>query len=152
MKQEQTVEKIKYVVTDPCYLIPYETWQKLVDQAYNSNAPMRWKHKYFELLIEKELFDLTGKESWVSSTGYGDWFNKLHGKVLDNLRCDFTSDSGMVCVCKYLPIVEKCKEYCVAIFEAMGKINVEFDMSNKYWTIVKINDEAGNYWHSATEE
>ena len=67
---------------------------------------------------------------------------------------EFCADSGMVCVCRLTPEIEKhfTKDYPdiyshgAAVFEGSEDINVDFDISDPSWTVVKIHDnKTGNF-------
>lgn len=128
------MDKIKYIITDPCYLMTNKLWSKCCENI--SDLSMR---------IAEILTINTGSIAYVSETGYGDWSNQLKGNCIQDR---FFADTGMVCVCKLTPEIEKiCKSHgCAfkngsAIIETEGNVNVVFDTSNPEWTVIHINDD-----------
>lgn len=127
----------KYVITDPCYIVDEKTWDKCLKDFPN-----------FPKLIAEHLTELTKEKAYASDTGFGDWSNAL----FDSKGCVgyFGADSGMVSVCKYTrKVANKLSGIfggCYCIFEAEGPLNVVFDISNKQWTVVGIEDVVGNEW------
>ena len=121
---------VKYVVTDPCYILNNDTWDECC--KFLDDSP-----KAFNEAVSKALTDLTGFPAYVCDTGFGDW-----------------NDSGMVCVCRLTSEIENhfAKEYSdiysrsAAVFEGSEDINVDFDISDPSWTVVKIHDnQTGNF-------
>lgn len=130
---------IRYIVTDPCYLLNYEQWDeccKFLDDGFEK----------FNAEIAKILTDITKSKSWVCDTGFGDWSNELFGCNI--IKSDFYADAGMVCICKLTPEILNywMKKYNTtklsgaAIFEMSENISVEFDQSYKDWTVITIKD------------
>lgn len=142
------MNKEKYIVTDPCYLLTYKEW---------SNACVHKSNEDFQGEILKTLEEKTGSKAWISNTGYGDWNNWIDGpNVLSDLFC---ADSGLVCVCKWTEELEKLlnqkygsTDNLVAIFEAEGEIDVKFNDNNSFWIVVEIEDESGNKWSTSESE
>ena len=120
---------MRYVVTDPCYILDIDDYSEL-------DAP--------------SLTAFTGQKAWVSSTGFGDWTNELYGD--DIIQRNFAADSGMVCVCAYTDKVaaklQKINKNCFALFDSSSKIDVTFDRTEPDWTVVYIENEEGNTWHT----
>ena len=111
---------IKYVVTDPCYILDNDVWSKCC-----------------------EVFDKYKDDEFMYQRF---WKNKLSG--IGVIKSDFFADAGMVCVCRLTPKMLKLwkEKYGtqafsgMAIFEASKDISVEFDVSDKNWTVVNIKD------------
>lgn len=138
----------KYIVTDPCYILPGDTWSKCIDACEQYSRQPDWSDKFTEQ-IQAALSEFVGSKAWVESTGFGDWDNTLYGP--DVIQSDFTADSGMVCVCEYNEKVAdglNCPEQCAAIFDANGSIKVDFDTSVSDWIVVNITDSTGNCWNT----
>ncbi len=136
---------VKYVVTDPCYILDNKTWDECC--KFLDDSP-----KAFNEAISKALTDLSGFPAFACDTGFGDWNNKIYGSYI--LHKEFCADSGMVCVCRLTDEIEKhfTKEYSdiysrsAAVFEGSEDINVDFDVSDSSWTVVKIHDnKTGNF-------
>lgn len=125
---------MKYIVTDPCYIIDNDSWVSLC-----VNYP-----EDLEKSLEKLLTSITKKKSFVSDTKCGDWVNFLVGQgVIQN---SFTADSGMVCVCAYTDTLkknlsEKLMSDCCALFETKDLIDVMFDKSGNATKVVIITAE-----------
>lgn len=126
---------MKFIVTDPCYLVHGEngkgTWTKFIN-AMNDNVED----------AEKILCDFLGVSFLkFDSTLYGDWENSIHfekendnDNIIDNM---FYADSGMVCVTEYTQKMEQ-EGVIGAIFECNGIKEVEFDDDNPRWMVVRI--------------
>lgn len=136
---------IKYVVTDPCYILDNKTWDECC--KFLDDSP-----KTFNEAVAKALAELTGFSAYACDTGFGDWSNKIYGSYI--VHKEFCADSGMVCVCRLTDEIKKhfAKEYsdiysrCVAVFEGSDEIDVDFDISEPSWTVVKICDsKTGNF-------
>ncbi len=132
----------KYVVTDPCYILSDEDW----DKCCGIIRPDDKKWVAFNQAITGKLAEMTGEPAYVESTGYGDWSNEIYGPGV--LNHTFAADAGMVCVCRLTKEVEKklnIKEHdsCVAVFEANKLVNVTFDTDNSSWTVVNIVTDQG---------
>ena len=141
------MEKRKIVVTDPCYIMSEEDW----DACCNEAEQRRDEHKQeweeaFDEIVSRKLTELSGHKAYATSTGFGDWNNEI--------ACQsFCADSGMVCVC-YLTdeMRNRLNEYpnqsLAAIIYVEGDIKVNFDYTHSDWTVVEIEDEAGNFFRS----
>lgn len=136
-----------YIVTDPCYILPRETWDKCCE-VFNKGLSPQEESDAFDEAVAKALTEFTGSKSYASATGYGDWQNCLYGPGVQ--KAGFFADTGMVCVCRLTPDVEKhlIKTYgeknpiCgVAVFRASENISVNMDRSDPSWTVVRIKDE-----------
>ena len=127
-------------ITDPCYILPGDTWSEVVDK-YNCDSDI------FKAL-EKELEKISGAKAYVSRTGFGDWTNEIYSadpsKIINRRFC---SDSGLVCVCEVNEVSEEhLKQYTTtahmcAKVEVSDNYTVEFDQSDQFWTVVIIKDE-----------
>lgn len=136
---------VKYVVTDPCYILSNDAWDeccKFLDDSPNA----------FNEAVSKALTEFSGFPAYACDTGFGDWSNKIYGSYI--IHKEFCADSGMVCVCRLIPEIEKHFEenysdiysHCAAVFEGSEDICVDFDISDPSWTVVKIHDnKTGNF-------
>ena len=142
---------VKYIVTDPCYILDDDTWKECCKVFYIYKND-EFIYQRFDEAVSKALTNLTGHQSYACDTGFGDWCNKIYG--LSVIKHDFCADAGMVCVCRlnhkvldnlYNKYGEKNALSGAAIFEMSEDIDIEFDVSNKDWTVVKIKDkQTGN--------
>ena len=145
------MEHMKYIVTDPCYIIEDDVWSTLCDRAddlSNNDRGNLWCTA-FDSVVTNELQRMTSPIAKAGQTGFGDWANSLTGPHV--LQSEFCADSGMVCVC---PLTDEIEAYlknkygeeyqtnfgCVAIFEASNNLTITLDESDSSWTIVKIRD------------
>ena len=146
MKQQakRSFNMVKYVVTDPCYLLNDELWSKCCKHVRD------WAK--FNELVEKCLYMRTGYPAYVCETGFGDWTNRLYGENVT--QPEFFADSGMVCVCRLTPHLEEHLQNTyqtdcfigAAVFEASENIEVKFNRDDIQWTVVEIKDkETGNF-------
>ena len=71
---------IKYVVTDPCYILDNDKWDECC--KFLDDSP-----KAFNEAVSKSLTDLTGFPAYVCDTGLGDWNNQLSG--INVIKSDF---------------------------------------------------------------
>ena len=139
----------KYIVTDPCYILPQDTWSECCDKC-QALGEENWSDN-FSKIVQEALKDFAeGGQVFVSDTGFGDWSNCLYGPNTEE-GCGFCADAGMVCVCAYTGKVPDAlgnlvKYGAAAAFYAEGPIEVEFDTSDPNWTIVNIEDADGNCW------
>lgn len=142
---------VKYIVTDPCYILDDDTWKECCKVFYIYKND-EFIYQRFDEAVSKALTNLTGHQSYACDTGFGDWCNKIYG--LSVIKHDFCADAGMVCVCRlnhkvldnlYKNNGEENALSGAAIFEMSEDIDIEFDVSNKDWTVVKIKDkQTGN--------
>lgn len=143
----------RFVITDPCYILPEEDWRKCCDYADKTSKEDHEDWGYiFNNVVEMALTKFTNGSCWVSSTGYGDWTNALWGPKVDGSG-GFFADAGMVCVCEYTAKVKEAlgdltEKGGAATFEAQGPLKVEFDRSDSDWTVVNIEDANGDCWHT----
>lgn len=144
----------RYVITDPCYILPEDEWNKCLSYADKTSKEdnVDWS-EIFHTAVEMALTRFTNASSWAESTGFGDWSNCLHGPYVHHTG-SFCADSGMVCVCEYTKAVEErindmtIDNGCYALFDATGPLKVNFDRSERDWTVVEIEDAEGLEWHT----
>ena len=137
----------KIVVTDPCYIMSEEDWDaccKEAEQRHDEHKQV-WEEAFDEI-VSRKLTEMSGHQAYATSTCFGDWNNEI--------ACQsFCADSGMVCVC-YLTdeMRNRLNEYpnqsMAAIIDVEGDIKVNFDYTRRDWTIVEIEDSAGNFFRS----
>ena len=142
------MEKKKIVVTDPCYIMSHEDWTKCGDAAEKQRDEHKreWEEAFHEIVTQR-LTELSGHKAYATSTGFGDWDNDIDGQ-------SFCADSGMVCVCYLTDEMQKMLDESpnkgiAAIITVEGDIKVNFDYSNLDWTVVEIEDSAGNFFRSS---
>lgn len=135
---------IKYIVTDPCYLLPRNTWDACCE-VFNNDDELIYDR--FDKAVSKALSEFTGFPAYAYGTGFGDWSNSIWGTGV--IKQDFTADAGMVCVCRLTDkVLQQLKEKYgeaniysgIALFEMSENIRVEFDITDPNWTIVNIKD------------
>jgi len=147
----------KYIITDPCYILPNDTWDKCCE-IFNSAAFKKAvedrdfgkQRELFDTEVTSALRKYSGDyKACASSTGFGDWTNAIWGKRV--LKHDFFADAGMVCVCELTDTIQKHidkestsdnKFNGMAVFETDADITIDFDTSDKEWTVVKVYDKA----------
>lgn len=136
----------KYIVTDPCYILPGDTWSKCIDACEQYSEQPDWSDKFTEQ-VQAALSEFVGSKAWANSTLFGDWTNMMYGPNVIQDR--FCADSGMVCVCEYNDKVKEATkdlpEHCFAIIEADDDIKVNFDESVSDWCVIKIESSFGNF-------
>lgn len=141
---ENNNSQVKYIVTDPCYLLPRDTWDACCKVFKNDDEFM---YDRFDEEVSKALSKFTGFPAYACGTGIGDWSNEIWGAGVK--KSDFCADAGMVCVCRLTSklMYQLYKKYGrdktfsgMAIFEMSENINVDFDTSDPNWTVVKIKD------------
>jgi len=135
---------MKYIVTDPCYLVnvlndeerELFVWHKFVSTSDKVKA---------DEYLSKEL----NAEIKSVETGFGDWENSL---MLDRgwtalISKNFCADSGLVCVSEFTAKMQKIKDIYKlgAVFEADKLTNVSFDTANPHWTVLTINGCFGKH-------
>ena len=141
----------KYIITDPCYILPDATWSDICSQCKNED----FYNGTFDRLCTEALNKLAGtKNAVASATGYGDWSNCMHCSNDDKIiQSDFFADSGMVCVVEYndkiqQALKDKQNEKLVdkdkggaALIETEGEVKITMDTRDSQWTVVEIEDE-----------
>ena len=127
-------------ITDPCYILPGDTWSEVVNK-YNIDSDI------FKAL-EKELEKISGAKAYVSSTGFGDWVNEIYSEDQSKIiNPRFCADSGLVCVCEVNEVSEEhlkqytTTEHMCAKVKVSDDYTVEFDHSDPSWTVVIIKDK-----------
>lgn len=140
----------RYVITDPCYILPRETWDECIEKCKAFESEDNWS-TFFHKTVEQALHNLTKGQAFVESTGFGDWSNCLHGPCVHNTGA-FCADSGTVCVCEYTDEVKEilgdsCDD-CYALFDAEGPLQVNFNKEDRDWTVVEIEDANGDEWYT----
>lgn len=127
------------IITDPCYLISDEDWDKLIEEAEQESGE-NWI-SCFDNIVVKHLVKISGDSRAVAgSTGFGDWVNEIDGQ-------EFGADSGMVCVVENTKelqgYLEKNKISILPGLSASVSVNkgatYEINRSNPYWSVVKIH-------------
>lgn len=68
-----------YIVTDPCYILPREKWEKCCE-VFKKGLSNKEESDAFDEAVSKALTEYTGSQSYASATGYGDWYNNLYGR------------------------------------------------------------------------
>ena len=157
----------KYIITDPCYLIQNDDWDKCCE-IFNSVAYKKAEENR-DYEMQRELFDneitavlrkYSGDyKAQACSTGYGDWTNEIWGKNV--IKHDFFADSGMCCVCELTDTIQKHitensngrNEFNgMAVFETDKDIAIEFDTSDSDWTVIRVKDKnTGNVLITSSE-
>lgn len=146
----------KYIITDPCYLIPDDDWSKCCEIFDSVAYKKAMENRDYEM--QRELFDngITAAlqkysgdyKAKACSTGYGDWTNEIWG--VNVLKHDFFADSGMCCVCELTDTIQNhIKENSnnrnefngMAVFETDKDIAIEFDTSDSDWTVIRVKDK-----------
>lgn len=139
----------KFCVTDPCYILPDDVWSKCC-KVFDEYKDDEFVSQRFDEAVTKALTKFAGSKAYACDTGYGDWSNILSGSKHVINEC-FCADAGMVCVCELTDKVHDALKdhdldgtnHCVAIFEAEDLSNIEFDVSDKNWTVVNIETTDG---------
>lgn len=72
---------IKYVVTDPCYILSDDKWDECC--KFLDDSP-----KAFNEAVSKALTDLSGFPAFACDTGFGDWSNKIYGSYIKGVSLD----------------------------------------------------------------
>lgn len=132
---------VKYIITDPCYILPDEIWSKACQDIFDENPN---NIEGFDRRIEQDLKIFADSQSvWVDETGAGDWVNSIYGDNIEH--SEFCADAGMVCVCELTPSIQKkindegLGKYCYALFEAEPDIKIHFDRTIPSWTVIRIH-------------
>lgn len=129
---------MKYIVTDPCYIIRDDNvWKEFCKKSNEFIGP------YVTPEAVKVLREYIGLSTddliEVEETGYGDWCNSIKSlsDKVNIIRKGFYADAGLVCV---VPLTDDLKDVNGAIFEVPdnAKITVDLDTKNKYWTMIYV--------------
>ena len=137
----------KYVITDPCYILPDDVWSECIEKAGENDTG--WCDRFDEQ-VQAALSAFVGSKAWAERTGFGDWSNVVFGPNV--IQDHFCADSGMFSVCEFNDKVKEalkdCPEHCYAVFETEGTISVEFDNSESDWHVAKIKSSNGDSWET----
>ena len=86
MTQKMIADNDTLIITDPCYLLREEDWNRFGDIFNYENG-------------QDFLSSLNFGECIIADTGYGDWSNEVTNLDKDvRIGTGFTADAGMVCV------------------------------------------------------
>ena len=88
---------IKYVVTDPCYILDNDVWSKCCE-VFDKYKDDEFMYQRFDEAVSKVLIEYTSYPAFACGTGFGDWSNQLSG--IGVIKSEFFADAGMVCVCR----------------------------------------------------
>ena len=143
----------KFCVTDPLYILSEEVWTECCD-VLNEDDDQEETSKLFTERLSTALNSITGGKSWVFETNRLDGVNCLKGK--DHIITKhFTSTSGTVCILEFTNEIKEAIEKReiningnVAIFEAEGIQDVEFDTISEYLPVIYINTTDGYKFNS----
>lgn len=135
---------MKYIVTDPCYLMHinsnkdenHAVWEKFCNLWHSG------KFEDAEQLLKDylKLDYLT-----ICDTGYGDWSNCLYtDSKIKIYEQEFCADAGLVCVANCTE--EMFNNYNVpgAVFETEQLRDVTFNDDDPNWTVVEIRTKEGS--------
>lgn len=147
----------KYIVTDPCYLLPDNKWKECCEVF--DKYPKDETYQRFDEEVTKALQEFSGDDKAMAiGTGYGDWSNLIEGSNIDKIiQPKFVADAGMVCICKLTSNVEKvlsefiASQTCIAILKLEGNVKFTFNVENPNWTQLFIEDEKDTF-HSMYSE
>ena len=140
----------KYIITDPCYIIPSADWDKCCKifdsaeyKAAEESRDYKLQRELFDNEITKSLQQFSGDiNAKATTSGSGDWRHSIWGKHV--LKHDCFADSGMVCVCELTDNIREVIDsrfIGMAVFETEKDIEIEFDWSDSDWTVVRIIDK-----------
>lgn len=141
------MSKTQYLITDPCYVLPDEVWNKCCDVALDDTPEA---YDRFDDTVTEELKQYSGSNNAKACrTGFGDWCNKIDSSgegVHHIIHSEFGADSGMVCVVEYTDRVKAefskhlFKNGCAALIETEGDVTIYLHQDNPEWTEVEIID------------
>lgn len=148
---------MKYLVTDPCYLLHMLDSEEERDDLWSYVCDADLMQYSEEKNASKRMSEVLGVNILrISDTGYGDWSNRIRSfsKHIKVLSPEFYADAGMMCV---VEINEKLENYLKdhsigAIFESDEPIAVDVDRSNRNWYVLKITDVNDCYDYATSEE
>ena len=131
----------KYIVTDPCYILPRDLWCKCCEELNDKED----QYERFDKKCTELLNQFAGTtDAYACGTGWGDWDNELFGSPGENIKQPrFFADAGMVCVCEYTEAVKNSLsshllEDGAAVFEIEeGTVHVRQGGSSN-WTVLTI--------------
>lgn len=134
------------IITDPCYLLTDEDWDKFGRKPYNYDNGQEF------------LSTLNFGECIIADTGFGDWDNYIVADNGLNLGT-FCADAGMVCVLTASDFVsynydkEKFEKYVsngliTIIPNYSGTVELYYEDSDEYgkWAVIQGTGEYN--WHS----
>ena len=146
---------MKYLITDPCYIISHSDWDALCDQATEEEKYQgRDWSDIFGKLVAAHLRTISGNQyADACDTGYGDWENHMFGRAVK--QSEFGADSGMVCM---VELTSKLTEYInvdkensianvmslSAVLESDDVLHAEFNTDNSNWTELCVVDSRGS--------
>lgn len=147
----------KYVVTDPCYILPEDKWEKCCKVF--DKYPEDEMYQRFDEEVTKALQEFSSDDKAMAiGTGFGDWNNEIKGSNSNKiLQSYFCADAGMVCICKYTDSVKEALSKYVnqgsfAILELEGKVKFTFNVENPNWTQLFIEDERDSFETQSPDE
>lgn len=146
---------MKYLITDPCYIISHADWDALCDQATKQEKEQGrdWCDTFHDL-VAAHLRTISGNQyADACGTGYGDWTNYMFGRAVK--QSEFGADSGMVCM---VELTDKLTEYIngdkensvmevmslSAVLESDDVLHAEFNTDNPNWTELCVLDSRGS--------
>lgn len=144
----------KYIITDPCYLLNDEEWDKccelIKDQEWSDIID-----KKFSLQVREILDSITNHGfTYAASTIIGDWVNEISGNGV--IQSEFCADAGMVCICEFTDTIKErvanhrgreLHESCYGLFEAGDTIRVHEDESEGQ-LVLRICDNEGHEFNT----
>lgn len=138
--------KKQYLITDPCYILPDETWDECCSVMDNTTE----SYKLCDDAITKELRKYSGTDdAQACGTGFGDWSNEINSSgegVHHIIHSEFAADSGTVCVVEYNDKIKAefperlFKNGCAALVETEGNVTIYLHQDDPDWTEVEIID------------
>lgn len=161
----------RYIITDPCYVLPENIWSEIGEKVYHFNDSNRenierdynQENIDFTNYCTEALQEFSGDYKAIASrTGFGDWSNNLHGE--DVIKADFFADSGMVCAVELTDTIKEAIARSneslpeeswyrgMAILETDKDVSFEMDTSNPEWTIVLVKDKATGFIIARTSD
>lgn len=143
---------MKYLITDPCYLLGLDDknrdriWNRCINDIYGSENSNKYDDNTDYTGVQKILSEELGLNVLrVSDTGYGDWSNSISStsakvKIIKN---EFYADAGMMCVVEINDKLENYLKYnsIGAVFEINGEIDIRVNDSDSNWYILEITDK-----------
>lgn len=162
MEEKNNIKELypyEYTVTDPCYLLDHERWQKCceyAEQAAKQNDNGNWDEDIFSSEVEKAIREISGGYVFACGTGFGDWTNSIYKSYDRNdsvriITSGFGADAGMVCVVEMTDALNKYlrEEYkdnssdIGAFFRTKERgVNVMTE-GNDNWTVLRIMAKTG---------
>jgi len=147
----------KYLITDPCYILPSDIWTKCCKEAF-TNENRANEIEIFEKCVTDALRAYTHtKDAVVSDTGYGDWSNAVFCDNNSNkvINSRFFADSGNVCIVEYndkvaIGLINNNNEHLIenggaALIQVDNDPVIEIDKSDRTWTMITIKDGSDTF-------